>query len=51
MGINGSLTHAQILAIRKAQSQGRPYTPMTQAQIRAAKKRMAQGRPGTGRIS
>jgi hypothetical protein len=44
MGINGSLTYAQIKAIRAAQR--KPITPLTPAQIRAIKKAMAQGRPG-----
>ena len=49
MGINGSLTQAQIAAARKAMRA--PKVIYTPALIRQIKKRMAQGRPNTGRIS
>jgi hypothetical protein len=49
MGINGSMTQAQIIAARKAMRA--PKVIYTPALIRQIKKRMAQGRPNTGRIS
>lgn len=49
MGINGSMTQAQITAAKKAQRA--PKTIYTPALIRQIEKRMAQGRPNTGRIS
>jgi hypothetical protein len=49
MGINGSLTQAQITAARKAMRA--PKVIYTPALIRQIKKRAAQGRPNTGRIS
>jgi hypothetical protein len=49
MGINGSLTQAQITAARKAMRA--PKVIYTPALIRQIKKRQAQGRPNTGKIS
>ncbi len=49
MGINGSMTQAQITAARKAMRA--PKVIYTPALIRQIKKRGAQGRPNTGRIS
>ena len=49
MGINGSMTQAQIAAARKVQRA--PKVIYTPALVRQIKKRGAQGRPNTGRIA